>query len=499
MRHFLAIAFALLSLNLSAQITLDSADIFSVGDTFTVAIGKNPAVIDVKGGANHTWDFSSLSVDRLSGVKVRGVDANTYPQDTLFPNAGMRISSESYGESYLTKTADSVVLDGIAQLELVPGVGFDYNFDPDIKILDFPVNYNDMHTSITAIDTTIDTVILAFDSVKILIDFSQDVAVEGWGKLRTAQGSYDVLKVYSKEVQAYNVYGHIASVGWSTTPFITDADTFHNYRWFGKGEGYQMAEARTDTKDGATISASFLLTDSLFAFISDSSNPSCYGLTDGNATVKAIGGSGTYTYRWSAGSNQTSTISNVGEGMYSVTVTDVGTSDTAVTQVQITNPDSLSIYLISSKPEGPAPGTGEIEIGVLGGTMPYSYAWDNSSSTDKIASDLTAGTHTVTVTDANNCTKDTSITIGSIVSVENYQDLERVSLYPNPVSFALFINGDLAEQFEFRVLNLVGTVVMESSTQSTDESIDVSALEKGVYFAQIQSGQDIYTLQFIKQ
>ncbi|MEZ4916051.1 MAG: GLUG motif-containing protein [Chitinophagales bacterium] len=54
---------------------------------------------------------------------------------------------------------------------------------------------------------------------------------------------------------------------------------------------------------------------------------------------------------------------------------------------------------------------GAIDLTVAGTSNPYSYAWSNSTNTEDIAG-LSAGTYTVTVTDANNC----SATVSTIIS-----------------------------------------------------------------------------------
>ena len=50
--------------------------------------------------------------------------------------------------------------------------------------------------------------------------------------------------------------------------------------------------------------------------------------------------------------------------------------------------------------------TGAASVTVSGGTSPYSYAWSNGvTSTSESATNLAAGTYTVTVKDANLCEK----------------------------------------------------------------------------------------------
>ncbi|MBL0050354.1 MAG: hypothetical protein IPP29_01925 [Bacteroidetes bacterium] len=53
---------------------------------------------------------------------------------------------------------------------------------------------------------------------------------------------------------------------------------------------------------------------------------------------------------------------------------------------------------------------GSVTAQPLGGTAPYSYVWSTGATTQTISS-LAAGTYTVTITDANGCTKVGTATI----------------------------------------------------------------------------------------
>jgi gliding motility-associated-like protein len=130
---------------------------------------------------------------------------------------------------------------------------------------------------------------------------------------------------------------------------------------------------------------------------------SCSYSTDGSATVTASGGAGGYSYQWSAGTAPTNTASITGlsTGTTYITVTDVnGCSD--VDSVSINGPQPVVANPTATAISCNGANNGSITLAPTGGTGTLSYAWSNGINTQNIGS-LSAGTYTVTITDANGC------------------------------------------------------------------------------------------------
>lgn len=143
------------------------------------------------------------------------------------------------------------------------------------------------------------------------------------------------------------------------------------------------------------------------ASISSSTNVSCFGGSDGAATVTASGGSN-YTYAWSNIAQTTATVTGLAAGTYTVTVTS-GTS-TATATVSISQPVSAVSASTSTTQSSCTSATGSAAVTPAGGTPNYTVMWNNNQTTDTI-SNIGAGSYSVTVTDSKGCSVTASASV----------------------------------------------------------------------------------------
>ncbi|UKN00437.1 GEVED domain-containing protein [Paracrocinitomix mangrovi] len=131
---------------------------------------------------------------------------------------------------------------------------------------------------------------------------------------------------------------------------------------------------------------------------------------DGDATVAATGGTSPYTYSWtSGGTAATETFSQTTS--FTVTVTDAnGCTSTENGTVTIVGSPTVSVSG-STNPSCNGGSDGSINVDVSGGSSPFTYSWSPSGATVEDATGLSAGTHTLTVTDAGGCTVTVSETL----------------------------------------------------------------------------------------
>ena len=142
-----------------------------------------------------------------------------------------------------------------------------------------------------------------------------------------------------------------------------------------------------------------------------SSTPSSCSTPDGTASVIASGGDGNYSYDWSSGGNL-DTETDLSAGNYTVTVTD-GNNCEATGNVSVLLSDGPVITVEATNDASCfGASNGSAEISVTGGDGNYTYAWSPTGGSSATATNLPAGTYTVTVTDGNDCVVDETITIG---------------------------------------------------------------------------------------
>jgi gliding motility-associated-like protein len=136
----------------------------------------------------------------------------------------------------------------------------------------------------------------------------------------------------------------------------------------------------------------------------------CNGDGDGSITLSVSGGVAPYTYDWNDNTlDGQQNPSGLSGGTYTVTITD-GNGCTDVASITITEPEEITlIATVTSAANGTG---GGVDITVSGGTPNYFYLWnDINNSTTEDLTNVGPGTYSVTITDANGCTKSGTYTV----------------------------------------------------------------------------------------
>ncbi len=141
----------------------------------------------------------------------------------------------------------------------------------------------------------------------------------------------------------------------------------------------------------------------------DTMNVSCFGVCDGSVSIIA-GITGNYAFQVTdpdgatllgASTSTTYNADNLCPGIYMATVTDNSDGCFIDTTFTIEEPMLLEMTIDSTGP-GCGGGDGMVTLSATGGTMPYSFLWDDSFD-QPIRTNMMGGTYSVTVTDMNGC------------------------------------------------------------------------------------------------
>ncbi len=140
----------------------------------------------------------------------------------------------------------------------------------------------------------------------------------------------------------------------------------------------------------------------------------CFGDLDGSATATPFGGTAPYVFNWGPNGQTNNPLINIGGGTYSVTVTDNSGLCVVQTGIVVNEPFAISGANTSSAVLCNGDATGIASFTPTGGTTPFSFQWSPGAgnAVTPNVNNLSAGTYSVTLTDANNCLFDTSIFVG---------------------------------------------------------------------------------------
>ncbi|MES2761001.1 MAG: gliding motility-associated C-terminal domain-containing protein [Bacteroidota bacterium] len=196
------------------------------------------------------------------------------------------------------------------------------------------------------------------------------------------------------------------------TSTLTGGVSPYTYLWVGTSYttanlsnipfGFYNLQATDAAGCVGTASVQITQPTQLVSAIGSSTNVSCFGLSNGGATVLANGGTGAYTYSWSPSGQTNAGLTNVPFSTPTVVVTDAN-GCTTTSSLTITQPQALVMAASSFSNISCFGGSdGQISTTVQGGTGGYNYVWLPSGTAPSL-NGLSAGGYSVTVTDGNNC------------------------------------------------------------------------------------------------
>ena len=191
----------------------------------------------------------------------------------------------------------------------------------------------------------------------------------------------------------------------------------YNYLWSHGDDSSTAIFLRAGVYTATVIDASgCVIQDSIEIFsplpISltlDSTAATCFGASDGTASVTAQGGVPPYQYSWND-DQITTTAVGLAAGVYLVIVTDNNDCiEGGFIEVLQPSGFSISTQVVDATCFGGIDGRAMAEVS--GDTVNYSFSWSTGQIT-ALVTGLDSGTVTVTATDTMNCSASTDVTIG---------------------------------------------------------------------------------------
>ena len=236
-----------------------------------------------------------------------------------------------------------------------------------------------------------------------------------------------------------------------------------------------------DLIDDACIqnSASFtyeidLTSSSGFTFMNNITNVTCVGDSDGSIDITVSNIVGTPTFSWTGPNGfvaNTEDISALETGQYDIIVVDQDGCTSSETYQVGTN--SVSLSETNTLPLCNGSSDGSIDLTVSGGVAPLTYSWIGpngfaSASQDLI--NLSAGTYSVTVSDAVFCSNNLSVTLidpsalltnGSVTSNYNGSDISCNGYYDGIIT-GLVSGGTGSYTYSIDQLNYTSTQIFSA-------------------------------------
>ncbi len=239
-------------------------------------------------------------------------------------------------------------------------------------------------------------------------------------------------------------------------------------------------------------------------------NVNCNGETSGSIEMEVSGSTGNYSFLWSTGETAED-LYNLGVDNFQVNITDEN-GCSLMADFDITQPTQLSV---SWEIQNLAFATvGAIDITVNGGTLPYSFLWNNGLNSEDM-NIIPAGFYEVGITDAHGCL--TSIN-GNVLDNQMYENEnmlstintpaqiiasqlniiptegtmgfneiaeQAVTLYPNPAIGVTHIEWSGLEITSLQLIDMSGQIISTTKIYNITSNFELTQERAGAYFVKL--------------
>ena len=503
------------AISVKAQITVDSTDFATVGDTVIIANDTLPPVsITIGGTGLQTWDFTGLQINYFDTLTFRDVDNAT--SDSSFAGSNL-VMETPYQTSYLDFNASSLNVLGFFGDPLNVGVGFPLNLNPTQTRMEFPSTLGSSFIDTSEFVLFLDpsalnapfTLPAEFDSIRINHYAYVNSTIDAFGSVAVPGGTYNSIRQFYKENTIDSIWAHcsdtngcdliilVLPLGWSLAPVVPSitpydanpiVDSTFTYRWLANNQDFPVVELETDTVGNVTV-ARFKLDIAVVAKITSVTAALCKDSCNGVAVATGISGVEPYSYMWNDPLTQTTeTATGLCAGTYSVMVIDASGDTSSAAIAIVSEPTALSGGTITTTPDTNNTGDGTATVSaVTGGTTPYTYSWNTTPiQTSSNATNIAAGSYTVTVTDANGCTFSVPATVAPITGINETIDAKNgIRIYPNPTVSELNVITPLLNEGVVIIYNIIGKQLMNIELDGTTTIVNTSELVGGMYIYQV--------------
>lgn len=234
--------------SVKAQITINQADMPSVGSKVVMDVDNTGSFSPGPGGAAQTWSYAALQNSQTNQYLF--LNPPTTPYFAYF-HASDLADSLVYGSGYIYYSSTAASFTGLGLGETIMGFRVGLTLHPAFVQITFPASYalNNIDGGVSRGDTAILYSYLGSDSVGARINIHYADTVDAYGTMTTPYGTMSVIRQKHWDISVDSLGLHYIT-GW-TWPQIRTTKNYV-YRWYANGLPYYFATMQmnhTNTSD----------------------------------------------------------------------------------------------------------------------------------------------------------------------------------------------------------------------------------------------------------